>query len=128
MCFWKETSASGFFFVYALVSICTFIYLDFSYAIYQADVSKVHVSDINLLCFGTINKTISSENYGLHSCVYLGILILIINSEKLVVQNLQKPHCCNWGKRKTSLFEQKVLTISFFAQGLFPLQLTVTHI
>lgn len=127
MCFWKESSASGFF-VYILISICTFIYLDFSYAICQAGISNVHVSDINLFCFGTMNKTISSENYGWHSCVYLGILISIIKSEKLVVQNLQKPHCCNLREKENKLLQQKVLTISFFAQGLFPLQLTVTHI
>lgn len=49
-------------------------------------------------------------------CIYMEcILILMIKSEKLVFQSLQKPHPCNKGKRKNSCLQQKVLTVYFFA-------------
>lgn len=50
-------SASGFF-VYISSGICMFVYLDFGYTIYQACISNVHVTDINLFYFGTIHRTI----------------------------------------------------------------------
>jgi len=47
-------------------------------------------------------------------CIYMEG-ILIIKSEKLVFQSLQKPHCCNRGKRKTHCLQQKVFTVYCFA-------------
>lgn len=46
-------------------------------------------------------------------CIYMeGILILIIKSERLVFQSLQKPHWCNREKEKQLFIT--VLTVYFF--------------
>lgn len=41
---------------------------------------------------------------------------LIMKSEKLVFQSLQKPHCCDRGKRQKQLFTtESFLSVYFFA-------------
>lgn len=127
ICFCKGASALGFF-IYTLISICMYVYIDPNCTPYWAFISATWVPDVNLFCSGTFHKIICGIKVIDGTVVRIGmegILVLIVKCEKLVLKSLQKPQC-NRGKRKSSCLQQEVVTICSFAEGLFPLRLTVT--